>query len=100
MSNTHEGSVGVENKTPIADVKNNTPEGSSSIADVENNSENPSALKRMGRAAVEAVKGIVRVATNRNGSAERLGINTKKATGVDVDSAAAEGVLSSDSSCW
>ena len=84
MSNTHEGSVGVENKTPIADV--------------ENNSENPSALKRMGRAAVEAVKGIVRVATNRNGSAERLGINTKKATGVDVDSAAAEGVLSSDSS--
>lgn len=98
MSNTHEGSVGVENKTPIADVKNNTPEGSSSIADVENNSENPSALKRMGRAAVEAVKGIVRVATNRNGSAERLGINTKKATGVDVDSAAAEGVLSSDSS--
>ena len=98
MSNTHEGSVGVENKTPIADVKNNTPEGSSSIADVENNSENPSAFKRMGRAAVEAVKGIVRVATNRNGSAERLGINTKKATGVDVDSAAAEGVLSSDSS--
>ena len=98
MSNTHEGSVGVENKTPIADVKNNTPEGSSSIADVENNSENPSAPKRMGRAAVEAVKGIVRVATNRNGSAERLGINTKKATGVDVDSAAAEGVLSSDSS--
>ena len=84
MSKTHEGSVGVENKTPIADV--------------ENNSENPSALKRMGRAAVEAVKGIVRVATNRNGFAERLGINTKKATGVDVDSAAAEGVLSSDSS--
>ena len=52
--------------------------------------------------AVGAVRDIVRTAKNRNGFAERLGINTENknglAAGVDVDSAAAEGVLSSDSS--
>lgn len=92
MSETLEGRPGVKNNTPeapsIAGVKKNP----------ENNPEKLSVLGRLGRVAVEAVKGIVRVATNRNGSAERLGINAKKATGVDVDSAAAEGVLSSDSS--
>ena len=59
----------------------------------------------MGRAAAKAagaVRDIVRTAKNRNGFAERLGINTENknglAAGVDVDSAAAEAVLSSDSS--
>ena len=82
-----------------------TPEGRSSSADVENNSENPSAFRKIGQAAVRAagaVRDIVRTAKNRNGFAERLGINTENkndlATGADVDSAAAEGILSSDSS--
>ena len=79
---------------------NKTPEGLSS-ADVKNNSEKLSVLGKLGQVAAEAagaVKGIVRTVKNRNGFAERLGINTEKATGVDVDSAAAEGILSSDSS--
>lgn len=80
---------------------NKTPEGLSS-ADVKNNSEKlSSVLGKLGQVAAEAagaVKGIVRTVKNRNGFAERLGINTEKATGVDVDSAAAEGILSSDSS--
>jgi len=78
-----------------------THEGSPSRVGVENNPKKPSALRRMGRAAAKAagaVRDIVRTAKNRNGFAERLGINTEKATGVDVDSAAAEAVLSSDSS--
>ena len=80
---------------------NKTPEGLSS-ADVKNNSEKlSSVLGKLGQVAAEAagaVKGIVRTVKNRNGFAERLGINTEKATRVDVDSAAAEGILSSDSS--
>ena len=73
--------------------------------DVENNPKKPSVLREMGQAAAEAagaVRDIVRTAKNRNGFAERLGINTENknglAAGVDVDSAAAEAVLSSDSS--
>ena len=82
-----------------------THEGSPSRVGVENNPKKPSALRRMGRAAAKAagaVRDIVRTAKNRNGFAERLGINTENknglAAGVDVDSAAAEAVLSSDSS--
>ncbi len=78
-----------------------TPEGRPSSADVKNNSEKLPVLGKLGHVAAEAtgaVKGIVRTATNRNGFAKRLGINTEKATGVNVDSAAVEGVLSSDSS--
>ena len=78
-----------------------TPEGRPSSADVKNNSEKLSVLGKLGQVAAEAagaVKGIVRTVKNRNGFAERLGINTEKATGVDVDSAAAGGILSSDSS--
>ena len=78
-----------------------TPEGRPSSADVKNNSEKLSVLGKLGQVAAEAagaVKGIARTVKNRNGFAERLGINTEKATGVDVDSAAAEGILSSDSS--
>ena len=82
-----------------------THEGSPSRVGVENNPKKPSALRRMGRAAAKAagaVRDIVRTAKNRNGFAERLGINTENknglAAGVDVDSAAAEGILSSDSS--
>ena len=80
---------------------NKTPEGRPSSADVKNNSEKLPVLGKLGQVATKAagaVKDIVRTVTNRNGFAERLGINTEKATGVDVDSAAAEGVLSSDSS--
>ena len=80
---------------------NKTPEGRLSSADVKNNSEKLPVLGKLGQVATKAagaVKDIVRTVTNRNGSAERLGINTEKATGVDVDSAAAEGILSSDSS--
>ena len=78
-----------------------TPEGRPSSADVKNNSEKLSVLGKLGQVAAEAagaVKGIVRTVKNRNGFAELLGLNTEKATGVDVDSAAAEGILSSDSS--
>ena len=82
-----------------------THEGSPSRVGVENNPKKPSALRRMGRAAAKAagaVRDIVRTAKNRNGFAERLGINTENknglAAGVDVDSTAAEAVLSSDSS--
>ena len=82
-----------------------TPEGRSSSADVENNSEKLSVFGKLGQTAtkaVGAVRDIVRTAKNRNGFAERLGINTENknglAAGVDVDSAVAEGVLSSDSS--
>ena len=78
-----------------------TPEGRPSSADVKNDSEKLSVLGKLGQVATKAagaVKDIVRTVTNRNGFAERLGINTEKATGVDVDSAAVEGVLSSDSS--
>ena len=82
MSKTSEG---------LPDAKNNP----------ENNPETLSVLGKLGRVAAKAagaVRGIVRTATNRNRFAKRLGINTEKATGVDVDSAAVEGVLSSDSS--
>ena len=82
---------------------NKTPEGRPSSADVEN--KNLSVIGKLGQAAAKAagaVRDIVRTAKNRNGFAERLGINTENknglAAGVDVDSAAAEGVLSSDSS--
>ena len=82
-----------------------THEESPSRVGFENNPKKPSALRRMGRAAAKAagaVRDIVRTAKNRNGFAERLGINTENknglAAGVDVDSAAAEAVLSSDSS--
>lgn len=80
---------------------NKTPEGRPSSADVKNNSEKLPVLGKLGQVATKAagaVKDIVRTVTNRNGFAERLGINTEKATGVDVDSAAVEGVLSSGSS--
>lgn len=73
--------------------------------DVENNPKKPSVLREMGQAAAEAagaVRDIVRAAKNGNGFAERLGINTENkkslATGVYVGGAAAEGILSSDSS--
>ncbi len=79
-----------------------TPKGRS---DVENNPKKPSVLREMGQAAAEAagaVRDIVRAAKNGNGFAERLGINTENkkslATGVYVGGAAAEGILSSDSS--
>lgn len=78
-----------------------TPEGRPSSADAENNSERLPVLGKLGQVATKAagaVKDIVRTVTNRNGFAERLSINTEKATRVDVDSAAVEGVLSSDSS--
>ena len=74
-----------------------TPEGCPSSVDVENNSEKLSVLGKLGQVAAEATGAVVRAA-KRNGFAKRLGINTEKATGVDVDSAAVEGVLSSDSS--
>lgn len=57
-----------------------TPEGRPSSVDVENNSEKLSVLGKLGQVAAEAtgaVKGIVRTATNRNGFAKRLGINTE-----------------------
>ena len=73
--------------------------------DVENSPKKPSVLREMGQAAAEAagaVRDIVRTAKNGNGFAERLGINMENkkslATGVYVGGAAAEGILSSDSS--
>lgn len=57
-----------------------TPEGRPSSADVKNNSEKLSVLGKLGQVAAEAagaVKGIVRTVKNRNGFAERLGINTE-----------------------
>ena len=74
-----------------------TPEGRPSSADLKNNSEKLSVLGKLGQVAAEATGAVVRAA-KRNGFAKRLGINTEKATGVDVDSAAVEGVLSPDSS--
>ena len=69
MSNTHEGSV---------DVKNNTPEGISSVAGVENNSENPSAFRKIGQAAVRAA---VRVAeTGEKYINEHTGADAGKST--------------------
>ena len=63
---------------------NKTPEGLSS-ADVKNNSEKlSSVLGKLGQVAAEAagaVKGIVRTVKNRNGFAERLGIDTENSTG-------------------
>ena len=61
-----------------------TPEGRPSSADAENNSEKLSVLGKLGQVATKAagaVKDIVRTVTNRNGSAERLGINTENSTG-------------------
>lgn len=66
-----------------------TPEGRPSSADVKNNSEKLSVLGKLGQVAAEAtgaVKGIVRTATNRNGSAERLGINTENTGDSEKDS--------------
>lgn len=63
---------------------NKTPEGRPSSADVKNNSEKLPVLGKLGQAATKAtgsVKDIVRTVTNRNGSAERLGINTENSTG-------------------
>ena len=74
-----------------------TSEGRPSSADVKNNSEKLSVLEKLGQVAAEAAGAVVRAA-KRNGFAKRLGINTEKATGVDVDSAAVEGILSSDGS--
>ncbi len=57
-----------------------TPEGRPSSADAENNSEKLPVLGKLGQVATKAagaVKDIVRTVTNRNGSAERLGINTE-----------------------
>ena len=63
---------------------NKTPEALSS-ADVKNNSEKlSSVLGKLGQVAAEAagaVKGIVRTVKNRNGFAERLGIDTENSTG-------------------
>ena len=53
---------------------------------------------KIGSGCNESGRSSKRYCSYRNGFAERLGINTEKATGVDVDSAAVEGVLSSDSS--
>lgn len=68
---------------------NKTPEGLSS-ADVKNNSEKlSSVLGKLGQVAAEAagaVKDIVRTVTNRNGSAERLGINTENTGDSEKDS--------------
>ena len=61
-----------------------TPEGRPSSADVKNNSEKLPVLGKLGHVATKAagaVKDIVRTVTNRNGSAERLGINTENSTG-------------------
>jgi len=61
-----------------------TPEGRPSTADVKNNSEKLPVLGKLGHVATKAagaVKDIVRTVTNRNGSAERLGINTENSTG-------------------
>ncbi|MCJ1966060.1 hypothetical protein LRM41_00545 [Candidatus Nanosynbacter sp. TM7-087] len=61
-----------------------TPEGRPSSADVKNNSEKLPVLGKLGQVATKAagaVKDIVRTVTNRNGSAERLGINTENSTG-------------------
>ena len=61
-----------------------TPEGRPSGADVKNNSEKLPVLGKLGHVATKAagaVKDIVRTVTNRNGSAERLGINTENSTG-------------------
>ena len=66
-----------------------TPEGRPSSADVKNNSEKLSVLGKLGQVAAEAtgaVKGIVRTATNRNGSAECLGINTENTGDSEKDS--------------
>ena len=63
---------------------NKTPEGRPSSADVKNNSEKLPVLGKLGQVATKAagaVKDIVRTVTNRNGSAERLGINTENSTG-------------------
>ena len=73
-----------------------TPEGHPSIADVKNNSEKlSSVLGKLGQVAAKAagaVKGIVRTVTNRNGSAECLGINTENSTG-DSEKDSSEGSL-------
>ena len=61
-----------------------TPEGRPFSADAENNSEKLPVLGKLGQVATKAagaVKDIVRTVTNRNGSAERLGINTENSTG-------------------
>lgn len=63
---------------------NKTPEGRPSSADVKNNSEKLPVLGKLGQVATKAagaVKDIVRTVTNRNGFAERLGINTENSTG-------------------
>ena len=61
-----------------------TPEGRPFSADAENNYEKLPVLGKLGQVATKAagaVKDIVRTVTNRNGSAERLGINTENSTG-------------------
>ena len=66
-----------------------TPEGRPSSADAENNSEKLSVLGKLGQVATKAagaVKDIVRTVTNRNGSAERLGINTENTGDSEKDS--------------
>ena len=66
-----------------------TPEGRPSSADVKNNSEKLSVLGKLGQVAAEAagaVKGIVRTVKNRNGFAERLGINTENTGDSEKDS--------------
>ena len=67
---------------------NKTPEGLSG-ADAENNSEKLPVLGKLGQVATKAtgaVKDIVRTVTNRNGSAERLGINTENTGDSEKDS--------------
>ena len=66
-----------------------TPEGRPSSADAENNSEKLPVLGKLGQVATKAagaVKDIVRTVTNRNGSAERLGINTENTGDSEKDS--------------
>ena len=66
-----------------------TPEGRPSSVDAENNSEKLSVLGKLGQVATKAagaVKDIVRTVTNRNGSAERLGINTENTGDSEKDS--------------
>lgn len=68
---------------------NKTPEGRPSSADVKNNSEKLSVLGKLGQVATKAAgaaKDIVRTVTNRNGSAERLGINTENTGDSEKDS--------------
>ena len=97
--NHHKMSKTPEGSPSSADVKNNTPEGSSSSVDVENNSENPSAFRRMGWAAVRAaVRAAESTASYLNRAAmagkeyidEHTGADARKSTSEESTSASNE----------